>query len=80
MSSEDDTYRILSRRSFDDILSSIAEDCGIDRSKFHRQFESIVLGGSRPNEEFKNIWPGWTYDEVVKEVVKRKENDAGQEE
>jgi hypothetical protein len=69
---EDDTFRILKRDSFDVIMNRIADKSKVDRKRFRRHLTSEILNGSKPNTYFDTIWQGWTFEEVVQEVIKRK--------
>lgn len=76
MYTEDDTYRVLSRDSFDNIVERLSQECGGDRPAFMRKFISVILNGARPDpQKWDHIWTGWTFKEVQEEVIRRKEND-----
>jgi len=72
---EDDTFRILKRDSFDTIINRIAAKSNIEPRKFQKYLVSIILNGCNPNDYFNSVWQGWTFEEVMQEAIKRKEND-----
>ena len=73
MHTEDDTIRILKRDSFDTIVTRIAAKSKTDREKFNNYFTSTMLNGSKPNRYFDTVWAGWTFEEVLAEVIRRAE-------
>lgn len=75
MNTEDDTYRILSRESFNAVIARQAAHYGIEVDSFYQSLESRIIGGASPSSDWQAWWPGWTFNEVIQEVVRRKEND-----
>lgn len=79
MHMEEDTFRVLTRVSFNDIIARQAAYYGMKTKNFYNEFKSRILNGGQPSEDWDEWWPGWTFKEVLNEVVRRKENDIGQE-